>query len=103
MTAPNFNPIFTLTPHVGRCAIPQATAVPASDGASSGSAALIMYCAFKPGSQGSYVSRLRFLPTATTVGLYSTATVLRVFLSSVTTTEGAAAGATTLANTHLIA
>ena len=92
-----------LTPHVGSAVITQTDAVPASDGASTGATVVLMYCAFKAGTNGSYVYKIRFMPQGTTAALASTATTLRVFLSTVATVEGAAAGATTIANTHLLA
>lgn len=48
-------------------------------------------------TEGSWVSFVRFMPTASVAGTSTTATVARVFLST------QASGATTSSNTHLIA
>lgn len=99
----NTNPIFTLTPNVGAVKISTTSAVPASDGASTGATTVLMYSAFASGANGSFVQKVRFNPVASAAGVNSVATVLRVYLSTVSTTVGSAAGATTAANTMLLA
>lgn len=55
-----------------------------------------LYIVLTPGANGSFVEYVRFLPTATTAGTTTTATVGRVFLSTVST------GSPTSANTFLV-
>jgi hypothetical protein len=62
-----------------------------------------MYSAFASGSNGSFVQRLRFSTVASAAAVNSVATTLRIFLSTVSTAVGSAAGATTSANTQLLA
>ena len=99
--AANTTPIFSVTPHVGQVTIPQTNAVAISDGTSTGVTTQAMYCAFKAGANGSYLNKIRFGITSATAATASTASCLRVFLSTVTATEGAVVGATTQANTAL--
>lgn len=91
--AANTAPIFTLTPNVNGVAI--TAACTKSDG--TGTIATDVFKAFTAGSAGSWISKVRFNPCATTAGTATTATVGRVFLSS--QTSGATTGAT---NTWLI-
>lgn len=101
--AANTTPIFSGTPHVGHVTIPQTNAVTTSDGTITGVTVVAAYCAFKAGANGSYLNKLRFMITSATAATASTASVLRVYLSTVTAVEGAVVGATTQANTALIA
>ena len=55
-----------------------------------------MYVLMTAGSNGSYIEAVAFVPTASVANTSTSATVCRVFLSSVNT------GSTTNANTHLI-
>jgi hypothetical protein len=99
----NTNPIWSKIPHVGTVLIPQANAVVKSDGTSAGTGADIMYCVFKAeATNGSYVKKIRFMPTSATASTATTPTVLRVFVTTASQTEGAASGATTNANTTLL-
>jgi len=99
--AANTSMIFSKNPHVGTVTIPQTNAVARSSGTSSGTGAEIMYCVFNAGAAGSFVKKLRFVITSDSASTLSTATVLRIFTTSVSQTEGAASGATTNSNTHL--
>lgn len=101
--AANKSPIFSATPHVGSVIIPQADAVAKSTGTSSAESPEIMYCVFKAGLNGSYLSKVRFMVCSDTADTASTATCLRVFLSTAAQTEGSASGATTSTNTSLVA
>lgn len=87
----NTSPIYTLTPKIGLATwTSSSTANTASDG--SGTIGTNMLLAFTAGSQGSFIQRIRICPCATTSSTL-TATVARVFISSITS------GATTNANT----
>lgn len=100
---PNTNPIFSLTPHVGRVTIPQTNAVAKSTGTSSGAGVELLYCVFEPGANGSWLSKIRFNLASDTASTASTATCLRVFLTTVAAqTEGSASGETTNTDTHLL-
>jgi hypothetical protein len=90
------------TPHVGITKIATTSAVVPSNGTSSGAGVELMYCVFATGAEGSFVQRVRFNSVASTPTT-GVATTLRVFLSTVSTSEGAAAGATTTSNTQLLA
>jgi hypothetical protein len=91
------------TPHVGTTKIATTSAVVPSNGTSSGAGVELMYCCFATGASGSFVQRVRFNTVASAAATNSVATTLRVFLSTVSTSEGAAAGATTTSNTQLLA
>jgi hypothetical protein len=91
----NTNPIYTLvpvnTPSIWTASL---TANTKSDG--TGTIGTDMVKAFTAdATNGSFINRLRFNPTASVASTATTATVLRVYLSSV------ASGATTNANTVL--
>lgn len=68
---------------------------PNTSSTGSGTIATDIFKAFTAGADGSFIDRVDFIPTAS-APFTSTATVGRVFLSSIT------AGATTSANTFLI-
>jgi hypothetical protein len=91
--AANTNPIFTLTPNIGVAQI-GATANVKSDGA--GTIGTDMMKAFTAGSAGSYVSRIRFNPWASTAATVTVATVIRVFYSTLTS------GTSASTNTYLL-
>lgn len=88
----NTSPIFTLTPNVGQAA-PSAANVK-SDG--TGTVATDIFKAFTAGANGSFVTRVRFNPVASVAGTATTATVGRVFYSTV------GSGATANTNTFLL-
>jgi hypothetical protein len=98
----NTNPIFSLTPNVGTVLIATTSAQVKSDGTTAGTGIDLLYSVFASGANGSFVQRVRFnsVASAATTGV---ATVLRVYLSTVSTSVGSAAGATTNANTFLLA
>lgn len=84
----NTSPIFSLTPNVNSVA--PSAACTKSDG--TGTIATDIFKAFTAGSNGSWVSKVRFNPVATAAATSTTATVGRVFLSS--KTSGATTGGT---------
>ncbi len=75
----NTAPIFTLTPNVGHAKVTAANT--SSQGG--GTIASDIFKAFTAGANGSFVTRVQFVPTATAAGTTTTATVGRVFLSTV--------------------
>lgn len=76
----NISPVFSLTPNVTGCNIPQTAALTRSDGVAT--IGTNLYVAFAAGVNGSYVQKVRFMSVATapTTGV---ATVLRTYVSSV--------------------
>ena len=74
--------------------LPATTANTKSDGV--GTIATDMVLCFTAGANGSLVQKIRFLPCASVAATATTASVIRVFRTSV------ASGATTNANTHLV-
>ena len=99
----NTNPIWSLTPNVGTVLLGTTSAQVKSDGTSAGTGTDLMYGTFASGANGSFVQRIRFNVVASAAATNSVATVLRAYLSTVSTTVGSAAGATTSANTFLLA
>ncbi len=95
--------IIPQTPHVGTVKLGTTTAQVKSDGTSTGATTDLMYCVFATGSGGSFLQRIRFNTVASAAATNSVATTLRIYLSTVSTTEGVAAGATTSTNTQLLA
>ena len=91
----NTTPIYTLTPNVGQARI---TAQQASSGRSdcNGTVATDIFKAFTAGSNGSYVREIVVKPAATAAGTATTATNIRVYLSTV------GSGSTTSSDTKLI-
>lgn len=89
----NTQPIFSLTPNVGRVTIAQASANTSSAGG--GTVGTDIFKAFTAGANGSFVQKVRFMSVATapTTGV---ATTLRIFLSTV------GSGATAAADTFCI-
>src|SRR5262245_8856730 len=84
----NTSPIFTLTPNVGNAKITAAN----TNGAGTGTVATDIFKALTAGANGTFVQRVRFNPCATTAGTATTATVGRVFYSTIT--SGATTGGT---------
>lgn len=78
----NTSPIFTLTPNVSSVIITQASANVKSDG--TGTIGTDIFLAFTPGSNGSYIDRIRFSSVASAAATNSVATTLRIFLSTKT-------------------
>ena len=99
----NTTPIFSLTPNISSVKCTTTSAVPISDGSSSGTSTQLMYCCWASGSNGSFLQRVRISSVANSAATSSVATTFRIFLSTVSTTVGSAAGATTAANTILLA
>lgn len=85
----NTSPIFTLTPNVGKANI---TAANTSSSGTGNITTPTIFVAFTAGANGSFVSRLRFNVVATTAGTATTATVGRVYLSTIS--SGATTGGT---------
>ena len=95
--AANTSPIYSLTPNIGDVKITTTSALVRSDGSAVNAIGTDQFLAFSSGADGSFVQRVRFIPVASTAGVNSVATTLRVFLSTVNT------GIPTAANTHLLA
>ena len=89
----NTHPIYTLAPVASSQQL--TTGNNRSDG--NGTIGTDMFLVFVASTSGGYVSSIRFMPWATVAGTAVTATVIRVYLSEATV------GATTSADTHLIA
>lgn len=92
--AANTNPIFTLIPKVGFGTLTGNIANVRSDGVGTIATDLFV-CFTADATDGSYVDRMRLSYTATTPTTFAATTVVRLFISSVTS------GATTAANTVL--
>lgn len=92
MTA-NTTPIYTQIPRLG--AVPVTAANTRSDGV--GTIATDIFLAFTASADGAFISKVRFVATATTAATATAATTARVFVSSVTS------GATTASNTSVVA
>ena len=92
MAGPNVQPTFTRVANI------QSVAVTAGNTSSEGggTVATSIFLAYTPGSNDSYVDFMRWMPTASAAATNTTATVGRIFLSTVST------GTTTSANTFLI-
>ena len=89
-------PIFTITPDLGAGIwLPATTANTKSDGVGTIGTDLILL--YTSGTDGSFLNKIRFSPSASVASTATTASVIRVFLSTVTS------GVTTNVNTHLIA
>lgn len=91
----NISPIYPLTPNTPVGKVVGASANTKSDG--SGTIGTDIILIFTAGANGSYIESVRFIPTASTAATATSATTLRLFLSSQTS------GATTNANTSLLA
>lgn len=84
----NTSPIFTLVPNVGKVAVTAANTK--SDG--TGTVGTDIFKAFTAGGNGSFVTRVRWNPTATTAATTTTNTVGRIFFSTIG--SGATTGGT---------
>ena len=93
----NTAPIYTLTPNVGTVKIPTTNAQVKSDGTSAGSGTDMMYKVLTAGANGTMVDRVRFFSVASAANTTGVATVLRAYLSTVSSP-----GATTSSDTHLL-
>lgn len=88
MTAPNTNPVFSLTPNNGKAAV--TAACTKSDG--TGTIGTDLFLLLTAGAQGTWVSKVRLNSVATSAATSTTATVARLFIS--TKTSGATTGGT---------
>ena len=88
----NFSPVFTLTPNMGGGAATAANTV----GDGGGTVGTDMFKVFTAGANGSYLGRARFQAVASVAATATTATVARLFVSSVTS------GATLNTNTFCV-
>ena len=93
--AANTNPVFSLTPNVTGVACGGTANI---DATGIGTIGTDSFVCFTAGSNGSFIEKVRFCPGATVAATATTATTLRVFLTTILT-----ATATTAANTHLLA
>lgn len=94
--AANTAPIFTTTPAIGAAVwLPATTANTKSDG--TGTIGTDMLLLETAGTNGSFLNKARFSPCASAAATATTASVIRVYLST------QSSGATTNADTHLIA
>lgn len=75
----NTDPIYTLTPNIGRCKADVANV--RSDGG--GTIGTDVFLAFTAGANGSWVSKVQVRPTASVAATATTGTVIRVYLSTV--------------------
>lgn len=91
-TKPNPQPNFTQQANIQFVAVTAANT--SSEGG--GTVGTSIFLAFTPGSNDSYVDFCRWMPTASAAATSTTATVGRIFISSVNS------GSTTSANTFLI-
>ena len=89
----NTSPIFGLTPNVSSVTITTTAANVSSAGG--GTLGSTIFKVFTSGANGSFIQKIRFMSVATTP-TNSVATVLRIFISTIST------GATTAADTFLI-
>jgi hypothetical protein len=92
--AVNTSPIYTLIPKVGFGTLTGNIAHARSDGVGTIATDLFL-CFTADATDGSYVDRIRMSYTATTPTTFAATTVIRIYISSVTS------GATTAANTVL--
>ncbi len=101
--AANTEFIVPKTPHVGIVKIPTTNAQVKSDGTAAGSGTDRMYSVFASGADGSFVQRIRFNTVASAANTTGVPTTLRIYLSTVSTSEGSATGATATTDTQLLA
>jgi hypothetical protein len=86
------NPIYSATPTIGLATwLPATTANTKSDG--TGTIGTDILKAYTAGANGAFIQRIRLSPAASVAATATTATVARIFISSITS------GATTNANT----
>lgn len=89
------SPIYTATPNVGFATWTNSTTAN-TDSDGTGTIGTDILKAYTTGANGSYIQKVRLVPTASTASTATTATVGRVYFSSQTS------GATTNANTYRI-
>ena len=89
----NTSPIFTLNPRISNVRLTAANTSSAGDG----TIGTNIFLAFTPGSNGSYIQKVRFSLGESTIATASTAAVHRLFVSTVNS------GSTTSSNTFLLA
>jgi hypothetical protein len=89
--AANVSPIFGLTPVLGQVVI--STQNTKSDG--TGTIGTDLWLGFTAGADGAYINKIRLSPTASVAATATVATVIRIFLSTVSS------GATATSNTSL--
>jgi hypothetical protein len=87
----NTSPVFGLTPVLGQVVI--STQNTKSDG--TGTIGTDLWLGFTAGADGAYLNKIRLVPTASVAATATVATVLRIFLSTVSS------GATSTTNTSL--
>lgn len=88
----NNNPIYARLPNI--FSVPISAANTKSDGA--GTIATDIFKAFTAGLNGAWLTKIKLNPTATAAATNTTATVIRIFISSKTS------GVTTSADTYLV-
>lgn len=88
----NTSPIFTLTPKVTGVRVTAAN----TSSAGGGTIGTDIFLAFTPGANGSYLQKIRFSLAESTINTASSAAVLRVYVSTLST------GSTSAADTFLI-
>lgn len=94
--AANTAPIFSEAPFISTAVwLPATTANTKSDG--SGTIGTDMLLLHTPGTDGSFINRVRLMPTASAASTATTSTVARLYLSTISS------GTTTPSNTKLIA
>lgn len=93
--AANIDPIYTVTPNIGMTRI-TAQQVTSGRGDGNGTIATDIFLAFSAGANGSYVREVRMKPAATAAATTTTATSIRIYISTKNS------GATTSADTKLI-
>lgn len=93
--AANFQPVFVLTPNIGKTTF-GSTALTKSDGSAVTGIGTDIFLLFSAGANGSFVERVRISPVAIVAATATTATVHRLYISTVNT------GNPTNVNTALI-
>jgi len=92
---PNVQPIFTLTPNVGKTQLLVTQAIIGSTGVSAGGAATTMQKVWTTGANGSYLDRIRCQLIASVAATNSAATTVRAFLSTISVPGATIAGTDT--------
>src|SRR3990167_9502654 len=92
----NTSPIYTLTPKIGRASWVAATTANTTNGGV-GTIGTNMLLCYTAGANGAFINKVRLHPVGLTAATATTATVGRVYISTV------ASGATTNADTQLYA
>ena len=96
MTAPtaNTSPIWSAAPDAGKVVIDQASTNINTNTA--GTIGTNTFLAFSTGTDGSFIQKIRFVFTSTTGAINSVATILNIYLSTVSSGSPTAAEATLL-------